>query len=375
MNTRNTYLIAVMLFLLASCNSDQQEIKPKQLRPVKYMKVESATGIFNESFSGIAQSSKEVQMSFKVSGTINRLNVSVGDVVSKGQVLAALDKADYSIQHQQSVANYKGAEAQVESSKSQLINAKSNYLRIEKLFENNSVSISEFEQAKSSYELALAAYEASIASENAVEQQVQSAENQLGYAVLKSPINGVVSAIYIEENEQINAGLTILTLNSEDNPQVNVGVPEVFISRISPQSEVMISFPSINNKEFKGSVTEVGFSSLGGSTYPVTIDIIDASPDIRPGMAAEAVFSFNATSASDTDIIVPPNSIGEDASGNFVFLITKSDSAYSVNRKSVTVGPLTERGFTIKSGLQKDDMIATAGLDLLLDGMAVKLLN
>ena len=263
----------------------------------------------SETFSGSAQSSKESKVSFKVSGTLNRLHVKVGDIVRKGQLIAKVDQTDYSVQYQQSVANNKSSTTQIQSAKSQLINSKATYQRIEKLYENNSVSISEFEQAKSGLELAEAAYDAAIAQSNASEKQVESAQNQVNYSSLTAPFSGVITAVMVEENELVGSGTPIATISAMGNPEISVGIPEIFISKIKRNQPVDIVFSSISDERFTGKVYEVAFSSLGGSTYPVTVRIDKPTDEIRPGMVADVHFNFdNGT-----------NSIAKNGSSNSVY--------------------------------------------------------
>ena len=89
--------------------------------------------------------------------------------------------------------------------------SKATYQRIEKLYENNSVSISEFEQAKSAYELAQASYQASLAQANASGKQVESAQNQVNYSSLMAPFPGVITMVNVEENELVGSGSPIFS--------------------------------------------------------------------------------------------------------------------------------------------------------------------
>ena len=148
------------LLILSACGGKNENIETKaKVRPVRYGKIQPAGGSLVQTFSGTAQSSKEAQLSFKVSGTISNLAVKVGDVVSNGQVIATLDAADYNVSYEQAKANLKSAETQIKSAESQLNSSRSSYKRVERLYENNSVSLSEFEQAKSGLETAESSFQ------------------------------------------------------------------------------------------------------------------------------------------------------------------------------------------------------------------------
>ncbi|MFK7770515.1 MAG: efflux RND transporter periplasmic adaptor subunit [Saprospiraceae bacterium] len=374
-NFKNISLPIFFIFLLTACGEEKKSVVEETIRPVKFGKVMMSGDALSETFSGSAQSSKESKVSFKVSGTLTRLNVKVGDMVRKGQLLAKIDQTDYSVQYQQSVANNKTSETQIQSAKSQLINSKATYQRIEKLYENNSVSISEFEQAKSALELAEASYNASIAQANASEKQVESAQNQVRYSNLIAPFSGVITAVMVEENELVGSGTPIATISAMNNPEISVGIPEIFISKIKKNQRVDIVFSSMSNQTFSGKVYEVAFSSLGGSTYPVTVRIDKPTQDIRPGMVADVHFSFSNGKAEVQKMVAPIAAVGEDSNGHFVFGLTKEGANYLVKKKQIQIGKLTTAGFEIKSGLANGELVATAGLNTLLDGMKVRLLK
>lgn len=372
--TRNNWLVIIIIFSLISCSEKKEEVVQEVLRPVKYGKISLSSDALRETFSGTAQSSKETRLSFKVSGKLDKLNVKVGDVVRTGQLIARIDETDYNVQYQQSQANMKSVETQIKSANSQLINSRATYLRVEKLYENNSVSLSEYEAAKSAYELAQAAYDASLAQASASERQVESAKNQVTYSYLKAPYTGVITSLMVEENELVNAGTPIVTISSMINPEISVGVPEKFISRISKEQHVEISLSSLPDELFKGHVYEVGFSSMGGSTYPVSVRIDNPIDDLRPGMAAEVHFNFSTEDTSEK-LVAPVASVGEDNTGNFVFALEKGTDYYLAKKVNVEVGTLTPSGFEVECGLEKGDLVATAGLSIILDGMKVKLMD
>ena len=366
----------LFIFFLTSCEEEKKEVPLESIRPVKFGKVIVSGDALQQTFSGTAQSSKETKLSFKVSGTLNQLSVKVGDIVRKGQLIARVDQTDYSVQYQQSVANLKSVETQIKSAETMLVNNKATYERIEKLYENNSVSLSEFELAKSSYETAQASYDAALAQANASEKQVESAQNQVNYSNLIAPFAGVITAVNVEENELLASGNPIATISAIGNPEISVGIPEVFIPKVKRGQNVEILFSSIPGISFTGKVYEVGFSSLGGSTYAVTVRIDKPTSDIRPGMAADVRFDFSDPKNNvEQKLVAPIASIGEDNNGNFVFTLIKEGEHYLAKKKTIEIGELTASGFEIKTGLARGDLVATAGLNTLLDGMKVRLIN
>ncbi len=373
---KNQFILLIAIFLLVACGGGKEEVAQQVVyRPIKFAKVTNASAHTIRSFTGIAQSEKEAKLSFRVAGTVRSLNVKLGDRVRQGQVIATIDPADYSIQADQAVASQKGAEANLKSSENQLIIARSNYQRIEKLYENNSVPLSEFEQAKSNFETAQSQYEAALTQVTSAQKQSQSARNQVKYTQLIAPFSGIISSVMIEANEIVGSGTPVAILSAITKPEVNVGIPENLITQIKKGQEVDIRFSVLPDATYQGTVQEVSYAAGNSPTYPIIIGIDNPNETIRPGMAATVSFDLGAKDASNA-LVCPVKAVGSDAKGNFAFLLEQSgDGIYKVNKQSIEVGDLLANGFLVKAGLEEGDLVATAGLKSLLNGMEVKLIE
>ena len=348
----------MLIALCFSCGKTE-ETKAEVIRPVKYQKVEPGGGLQTRSFTGTSVSGTETRLSFKVGGTVNALRVKIGEEVSKNTLLATLDDSDYELQYEQADAAVKNADASEEQ-------AKANFERVRSLYENGSTSLSNFESAK-------AAYESAKANESSLKKSRKLAKAQLEYTRLYAPIRGKISSVDAEVNENVAAGQQVLVLSSEGDLEVNLGVPESFISFISVQDVVSITFSAVPGQSFRGVVSEAGFNiNSQTSTYPVVIKLDDPENQVRPGMAASVTFE-KRQDHPESLLLVPAQAVGEDENGNFVYKLMAEDEFYRVKRQAVTVGTLTGDGFQITDGLVEGDLIATAGLQMLLEGMKVRL--
>lgn len=372
-----TSLFILFAFLLSSCGSKQTEVIEDPLRPVRFAKISNNQSLGQTTFSGAAKSSKTSNLSFKVNGKIDQIKVKVGDLVRRNQLIAVLDPTDYNIQLDEAIAQLRSAETQVKSSDTQLNNAKSTYLRIERLYENNSVSLSEYEGAKTNYEAAQSSSEAAKAQVALAQKQVQAGRNQVNYTRLTAPYQGIITQVLVEENELVSTGAPIVNISSDASIEVEVGVPESFIGRVGKGQQVQVSYSAIKDKFFNGTVEEVGYSTAGGATYPVTIRCGKADDQIRPGMAARVTFQDGdqTLTKENSPLLAPVKSIGQDQNGHFVFVLNNDGNHYKVEKRPVKIGILKNNGFTIQSGLKSGEMVATAGLSTLLDGMDVTLLE
>jgi RND family efflux transporter MFP subunit len=353
--------IGLTTVYLAACAAEKQE--PEEIiRPVRYQKVYLSSGVQTRTFSGTSKAGTEVNLSFRVGGIVNTIPVNVGDRVREGQLIASIDDSDARLKTEQ-------ASGALEKSRIQLDIARSNLDRVKGLYENNNVSLSEYEAAKGNYAAANAAY-------NADKRSLDLQRRQLSYYTLYAPIDGIIARKEIEENENVQTGKVVVVINASDEIEVSVGVPEAFVSRVQAGERVSVTFSSLAGQVFDGVISEVSYAiSNASSTYPVTVSLILPTQDIRPGMPAEVSFDFVSDSQTE-GILVPPNAVGEDTKGNFAFTVEETGDGFAVvKRKVVAVGRLTRDGFEIQSGLEDGDLVVTAGLSKLTDGMKVRLLK
>lgn len=347
--------------LLFACGSDEEGISREKeiIKPVKYAEISLSGGIQQRRFNGSARSGSETNLSFRTNGLIQQIRVKVGDRVRQGQLLAQLDQRDQSLSYEQGKSSVQSAKIQLETTKSSLE-------RTKELYQASSSSLAEYEQSKNSYAAALSNYQTA---QKALDLQA----SQFSYAKIIAPTKGVVSSVNAEINEFAQAGSPIIIMNSGGGDlEVNVGVPESYITRIKQGDKVQVV---INRQDIEGVVSEVGFSSSSSTTYPVIVKVSEPNEEVRPGMPAEVTFSFGSVDEAPL-LWVPVKAVGEDADNNFVFrLQLQADSGYQVEKVPIEIGPLGDNGFVVISGLEAGNLVATAGLRSLYNGRIVSLLQ
>lgn len=353
-------ITAVCLLSLLSCSEKKEPVE--QIRPVRYIKASLSDSGKARTFSGVSEAGTMTTLSFRVSGIIRSIGVNVGQKVKKNQLIASIDDSDAILDYEKAQAAEKNASVQVET-------AKSNLERVKGLYENNNVSLSEYEAAKNKYSAALSDHSAS-------KKNSALKKRELGYYQLYSPMDGIIVLKEVNDNEHVTAGQAIVRVDSEDDIQVVVGIPEKYISRIIEGEQASVTFSSFQDKTFQGNITEVSYSvSTTSSTYPVKIQLTDTSEEIRPGMPASVAFRF-AEDATSGILIVPSNTVGEDADGNFIFTVEPAGDGFGiVHKKTVETGKLTNKGFQIFSGVSDGEFVITSGIDKMSEGKKVKFLK
>jgi len=355
-----TILLALSLF---SCSGEKTE-KRVIVRPVRHQQVFLAGGEQTRTLSGVSKAGTEARLSFRVGGIVEAVNIKVGEKVNKGKLIVSIDNSDAQL-------NYEKALEALRKSETQKDNAKSNLDRVKGLYENNNVSLSEYETAKDNYASANSAY-------NTEKRNADLQTRELGYYKLYAPMDGIIVEVSLEKNEQVNPGQAVVTITSEDDIEVSVGMPEAFISRVKAGEKVSVKFSSLPDKIFDGTISEVSFAAgTQSSTYPVIVKVEHPTSDIRPGMPTDVTFTFAVGNGVQRQrLVVPTSAVGEDTDGNFVFTLTETEDGLAiVHKKKVMVGELSNEGFEVLDGLQSGESVVTAGVESLTDSTTVRLLR
>ena len=360
MKIRRYAILPLMLAVFFSSCSEPVELK-ETIRPVRYQQVVRFNSEKQRTFSGVSESGIEAQLSFRVAGVIRSIKVVIGQRVKKDQQIAAVDDSDAILDYEKAVAAQKNTQVQVET-------AKSNLERVKGLYENNNVSLSEYEAAKNKFAAAKSDYSAS-------KKNTALKKRGIGYYKLYSPMDGIVVSKDVNENENVSAGQSIVNINSEDDIRIVVGIPEKYISKIKKDNTAIVIFSTLTGKTFQGVVTEISYSVSASSTYPVKINLLEIDKAIRPGMPASVSFTIDSNE-KNSFFLVPSNSVGEDTNGNFLFTVEPDQEDLGVvHKKIIQVGKLTDKGFQILSGVNEGDLIITSGIDKMTDGKKVKFLK
>jgi len=352
--------ILPMLLLLTACEEKSIEQAEQPLRPVRTIVASATDGIAGRDFPGIVVAENKADLSFRVAGKLKELLIIEGDRVIRGQILARLDQTDFKIALEDKQANYE--------------KSKANFTRSAKLLEPGHISQREFDQIKANYSTASA--------------HLKAARQNLIYTELKAPFNGSITKTYIENFEEVVAKGTIATLQNLGSMEIEIDVPESLMIRIrrdqkDQQRKIHASFDAIKNKTFPLTVREVSAQADEKThAYKVRLSLPNIKNySILPGMTATVVADKVHTTEDESvrnEIIIPSHAVLEDNKGRFVY-IAKPESASAktgtIHRRNVTTAKLTNLGLAITSGINPDDLVVTAGMSKMSEGLRVRLMD
>ncbi len=366
MKQKNASLLVclLMLFIFPGC---QEEIPKKELvRPVWAMKVGDAASMVGRWFPGRAKATREVDLSFRVTGPLITRPIDVGNEVKKDQVLARIDPRDFE-------TNLRNVQGQLSRVQAALKRANADFDRVSRIRKQDPGAVSEV-----MVDRAREAVDQSKAEIRSLTAAVEAARDQLNYTYLKAPFDGTVVAIYVENFEHVQAKQPITRIIDHSKIEMIVNVPESLIIYADDVTKVRIRFDNFTNREFPGQIKEIGReASQKTRTYPVTV-IMDQPEDIKilPGMAGQASGEVQQPEESQQQgIEVPIGAVftPDTEKQNYVWVI--DDQAKTVTRRAVATGELTEVGIIIMEGLKPGEWIALAGVHSLREGQQVRILE
>lgn len=245
---------------------------------------------------------------------------------------------------------------------------KTNYERDRKLHDKKLISDYDYETSRNEYDVARLAYQKSKA------DRVKATEN-LGYAEIYAPIDGIVISREVEIGQTVVANMTvanIFTIADLDNMQVIADVDEADIGQVKVGQRVTFSVDAYPDDVFNGKVTQVRLNPTEESnviTYEVVVSADNADHKLIPGLTANITIY---TAESQNALIVPasalkfsPKDIDDEslpqkaqdapADAKAVVWTVRGDKLYPV---AVTTGTNNGVNVEIVSGLKKGDVVA-----------------
>ena len=353
---------AFVVFVLATLSAcgGADEATEEILRPVRYATVSDSAVTRTRSFSGIAKSSLESRLSFKVAGTITNAPAQIGQKLDKGDLIAEIDPASYALQEQQAQASLVEAEANNRR-------AAANYDRTKGLYANNNSSLNDLEAARAEAESAQAVV-------RSAGKALEIARLNISYTRLTADADCSIASLDVEVNENVSSGQQVAAVSCGDEFEVKLDVPESLIASVTELMSVTVQFGSIPGQVFSGQVSEVSIASSSGSAaFPVVVKVMEQHPSLRSGLAAEVIFRFHSEEDQPEGAVLPVTAIIHDQNGTFVFIadvVGDSDEAI-VQRREVTLGELSQSGIEVIRGLETGDRLITAGVSVIREGQRV----
>lgn len=227
--------------------------------------------------NGKIQPETEVKISPDVSGEIVELHVKEGDFVQKGVLLFKIKPEIYISSRDRAAATLNSTKSRLSQAEAQMIQAELAYNRSKNLFEENTISKADFEQAESQYKVAKAEKESAEFSVKSSEASLKEANENLIKTTVYAPMTGTISRLAVELGERViganmMTGTEVLRVADLNRMEVVVDVNENDIIRVKQGDTATVEVDAYLDRDFTGVVTEIANSAntLGTTSDQVT---------------------------------------------------------------------------------------------------------
>jgi HlyD family secretion protein len=353
-----TYLAAAVCLTLASC---------AQEATVTLETAKVSLGEITETVTatGTVESVTQVDVGTQVTGIIDKLYADYNSIVTKGELIAEIEKTLLD-------ADLQSADANLESARLTYEYTKTNYNRDKALHDKQLISDYDFQTSKKDYQVAKTAYDKAQA------DRVRAAKN-LNYAEIYSPIDGIVISREVEVGQTVVSNMNVAnlyTIADLDNMQVIGNVDEADIGQVKVGQDVTFSVDAYSDELFNGKVTQVRLNPTTESnvvTYEVVVSAANPDHKLIPGLTANLTIyvtreqniltipvkalQFEPKEQPETAQVPRATKEAPEVSGDNqrVVWVVKGEA---LEPTVITIGVTNSVNIQVLSGLKENDVIA-----------------
>lgn len=320
----------------------------KRLPLVTTFKVEEQ--VFNHylELQGNVETNQNIVIYPEMGGVLQRVYVTEGQKVTKGQLLATIDDG--------------GLGQQVAQLQIQADLAKTTFERQERLWNQKIGSEIQYLQAKSSYE--------------GQQKAVNQLKSQLGKTAVKAPFSGVIDDVITDQGSVVSPGVSqLMRIVNLDDMYIKTDVPETYISNITKNKEVQVEFPVLG-KSITSKVRQAGnYINPANRTFKVEIAVPNSDKDIKPNLTAKLKINDYT---NEKAILIPLSIISEDADGQqYIYIVDEVNADNEAIAKRVIIETGKPQGDEIEvlKGLSNNAQIIQEGARTVKDGQVVKIIT
>ena len=334
-----TMLVAGAVIVAAGCGNNGKKVEEQQ--PAAVVETAPSVSVVTVSTREVPQLAtytSTVQAYVKnnivpqTGGRITKINVEIGDFVKAGQVLAEIDKA------------------QLQQAQLSLQNQEVELARLKSLYEAGGLSKSDLDAIELQY--------------NVTKTQV---ENLLENTVLRSPINGVVTARNYDVGDMCSVSAPIFTVEQIIPVKLLVAISESDYSRVKKGDSVEIKADAVPDKTFYGKINRI-YPTIDPATRTFTAEVTVQNNyrTLRPGMFVRATVNFGVNNS----VVIPDVAVvKQQGSGErFVYILNEDGT---VNYQKVTLGRRMGTEYEVLEGINDGAKVVTGGQIRLKDGIKV----
>ncbi|WP_299831687.1 efflux RND transporter periplasmic adaptor subunit [uncultured Roseobacter sp.] len=362
------FLLVSVLMALGACKEEEQAGAPP-IRGLKTHLVADSKDSTVRRFPAVLEPTSLNTLSFEVAGKLESVTLEVGQRVAQGEVLLNLDTTAFQIQLDNAEAGIREAEAARN-------NAADNLARQEKLFEQGTTTKVVLDNARTE----------AVASEARLEQATKardSARETLAKTSIASPVDGIINSVEAVSFSTVSPGVPMVSLYSPDAFEISFSVNFDTASQLVVGTPASVRLADLPFVALEAVVSELGARADAVSSFPVVLSLKETDPVLKAGMAVEA--SIELPLPADRGFTLPLSAIlkkgqigvqSDRPDGPGIARVYVYDpETETVAEREIGIGGIRENAVIVVEGLEPGDLVASAGVSFLREGMQVKLLD
>ena len=292
-------------------------------------------------FSGILKPEKELMVISQTQGEVMEVHYDLGDYVTKGSLIVQVD-------NEMLAAQFKVAEANFEK-------AKKDIDRFEKMAEVDGVTRDQLEKMQLNLKNS--------------EAQYITVKKRLGDTSIKAPFSGYINQMFTKKGSMLGPGVPVFEIVDIERFKMTIKCSEDEILHVNKGMDVVIKPKSLDNVVLEGRVSKVSVSADMAQQYTIEISIGQGSGQkLKGGMVAVA----EILGSENYDIIaIKKDHIIKKNGTDYVFRVVDQTAVQTEVQTGISINENIE----ITRGLSVGDQIITSGLNLMSDGLKVKIVE
>ncbi|MEO6598697.1 MAG: efflux RND transporter periplasmic adaptor subunit [Polyangiaceae bacterium] len=360
--------------------------KRASTKGVRYLTAQAQVGDLKETVTatGTLKGLDSVDVGSQISGKLTKINVDFNDHVTAGEVLAEIDPAQLQSRVEQSKAQVNAADASVVLAKATQAQNKAQYLRAIDLSAKGLISSKDLDAAKADADRSQASITSATAQATLARASLKDAQTQLSYAVIRSPIDGIVLSRLVEPGQTVAASMSapVLFTLARDLTQLRlyVDIDEADVGKVKEDQSATFLVDAWSGHGFTSKVVSVHNLPTTGQTvvtYQAVLSVDNNERLLRPGMTATATI----TTDEHKGVLLVPNAAlrfsppvtakaGGGSSIPFLGGATKvpgtgggNRTRTAANKKVITAADSQGLLYTLEASQPKRTVVEIAGTD------------
>ena len=353
---RALQIAAATAITIAAAGCSQDVARTPEARPVRTAAVAYRADGELVSFTGQIRARDQFNIAFRLDGRVIERHADLGDVIKAGQIIARLDSQD-----QQNAL--RSAEADLAAARAALTEARLTFGRQQELLKGDWTPRAKFDSAQEGLRTAQA-------NVDSAEAQVRTARDQLSYAIVRADRPGAVTAVGAEPGEVVSAGQMIVQLAGHRDLDAVFDIPEQLIRTGARDPVVDLALSDDPKVRATGYVRQVAPQADSATrTFQVKVGIRNP-PD---GMRLGSTVTGHLKLAAPEGVEIPASALTEGDGRPAVWVVDRQSQTVSL--RPVDAVRFDAESVVISRGLEKGDLVVTAGVQMLRPGQTVRLLG